>query len=144
MLSLISNGPLIEYGMQPSEPPCGSKYQCKSSSHHWAALQQDYKCSPDEWQHKRMVQNNSRSKARMSSVTHPLQQFSRTDRIESDALEENDGKFSIGDRNIINLRFADGMGALAEEEQELKTLIESLDKTARSIRWGSVTTRSNQ
>ena len=47
-------------------------YQCKSSSHHWAALWQGYKCSPDEWQHRRMTQNNSRSKARMSSVTcHP-------------------------------------------------------------------------
>ena len=29
----------------------------------------------------RMVQNNSRSKARMSSVTHPLQYFSRTDHV---------------------------------------------------------------
>ena len=28
-----------------------------------------------------MVQNNSRSKARMSSVTHPLQHFSRTDHV---------------------------------------------------------------
>ena len=34
---------------------------------------------PDEWQHRRMVQNNSGSKARMSSVTHPLQHFSRMD-----------------------------------------------------------------
>ena len=57
------------------------QYQCKSSSHHWAALWQGYKCSPDEWQHRRMVQNNSRSKARMSSVTHPLQHFSRTDHV---------------------------------------------------------------
>ena len=32
-------------------------------------------CSPDEWQHGRMVQNSSRSRARMSSVAHPLQQF---------------------------------------------------------------------
>ena len=47
----------------------------------------------------------------------------------SDALGEHDGKFSIGGRNIINLRLADGMGALAEEEQELKALIESFDKT---------------
>ena len=39
------------------------------------------KASPDEWQHRRMVQNNSRSKARMSSVTHPLQHFSRTDHV---------------------------------------------------------------
>ena len=29
----------------------------------------------------RMVQNDSRSKARMSSVTHPLQHFSRTDHV---------------------------------------------------------------
>ena len=31
----------------------------------------------DEWQHRKMVQNNSRSKSRMSSVTNPLQHFSR-------------------------------------------------------------------
>ena len=35
----------------------------------------------DKWQHRRMVQNSSRSKARMSSVTHPLQHFSRTDHV---------------------------------------------------------------
>ena len=55
------------------------QYQCKSSSHHLAALRQGHKYSPDEWQHWRMVQNNSRSKARMSCVTHPRQHFSRTD-----------------------------------------------------------------
>ena len=38
----------------------------------------DKAISPGEWQHRRMVQNNRRSKARMSSVTHPLQHFSRT------------------------------------------------------------------
>ena len=43
--------------------------------------------------------------------------------IMSDAQEEHDGKVSIGDRNITNLRFAD------EEEQELHALVESLDKT---------------
>ena len=32
-------------------------------------------------QHRRMVQNNSRSEATMSSVTHPLQHFSRTDHV---------------------------------------------------------------
>ena len=99
------------------------QYQCKSSSHHWAALWQAYKCSPDEWQHRRMVQNNSRSKARMSSVTHPLQHF--FERIMSDALEQHDGKVSIGG----NLRFADDTDALAEEEQELEAIVESLDKT---------------
>ena len=47
----------------------------------------------------------------------------------SDALEEHDGKVSIGGRNITNLRFVDDIHALAEEEQELEALVESLDKT---------------
>ena len=51
----------------------------------------------------------------------------------SDALEEHDGKISIGGRNIISLQFADDIDALAEEEQELEALVESLDKT--SIRY---------
>ena len=38
-------------------------------------------------------------------------------------------KVSIGVRNITNLRFADDIDALAEEEQELEALAESLDKT---------------
>ena len=46
----------------------------------------------------------------------------------SDALEEHDGKVSIGGRNITNLRFADDIDAQAEEEQELG-LVECLDKT---------------
>ena len=52
------------------------------------------------------------------------------ERIMSDALEEHDGKVSIGGRNITNLRFADDIDSLAEEEQELEALVvESLDKT---------------
>ena len=51
------------------------------------------------------------------------------ERIMSDALEEHDGKVSIGGRNITNLWFADDIDALAEEEQELEALVESLDKT---------------
>ena len=47
----------------------------------------------------------------------------------SDAQEEYNGKVSIGSRNITNLRFADSRDSLAEEEQELKALVESLDKT---------------
>ena len=50
-------------------------------------------------------------------------------RIMSDALGEHDGKVSIGGRNITNLRFADDIDTLAEEEQELEALVESLDKT---------------
>ena len=46
----------------------------------------------------------------------------------SDTLEEHDGKVSIGGRTITDLRFADDIDALAEEEQELEALVESLDK----------------
>ena len=51
------------------------------------------------------------------------------ERIMSDALEEHDGKVSIGGRSITNHRFADDIDALAEEEQELEPLGESLDRT---------------
>ena len=37
--------------------------------------------------------------------------------------------FGIGGSNITNLLFADDTDALAEEEQKLETLNESLDKT---------------
>ena len=50
------------------------------------------------------------------------------ERIMSDAQEEHVGKVSIGGRNITNLRFADDIDALAEEEQELEALVESLHK----------------
>ena len=51
------------------------------------------------------------------------------ERIMPDALEENDGKVSTGGRKVTNLRFADDIDALAEEEQELEALVENLDKT---------------
>ena len=47
----------------------------------------------------------------------------------SDALEDHNRKVSIGGRNITNLRFADDLDVLAEEEQELEALVENLDKT---------------
>ena len=46
----------------------------------------------------------------------------------SDALEEHDGKVSIRGKNTTNLRYADDIDAVAEEEQELEALVESLDK----------------
>ena len=49
-------------------------------------------------------------------------------RIISDALEEHGRRVSIGGRNITNLRFADDIDSLAEVEQELEALVESLDK----------------
>ena len=46
----------------------------------------------------------------------------------TDALEDHDGTVSIGGRTIINLRFADDIDGLAEEEEELAKLVERLDK----------------
>ena len=56
------------------------------------------------------------------------------ERIMSDTQDEHDEKVSIGDRNINNLQFADDEDALAEKEQELETLVESLDKTCTSYK----------
>ena len=94
-----------------------------------------------EWQHRRMVQNNSRSKARSLLSATLFNIFSRTvflERIMPDAPEEHDGKVSKGGRNMTNLRFADDIDVLAEEEQELEALVESLDKLAQGLRWRSV------
>ena len=52
----------------------------------------------------------------------------------SDALEEHDGKVSLDDRAITNLKFADDINAVAEEEQELEALVESLYKTCASYK----------
>ena len=52
----------------------------------------------------------------------------------TDALEEIDGKVSIGRKNITNLWFADDIHALAEEGQELEALVERLEKPAQGIR----------
>ena len=49
-------------------------------------------------------------------------------------LEDHNGKVSIGRRNITNLRFANDIDALAEEEQELEALVECLDKTCTRYR----------
>ena len=38
----------------------------------------------------------------------------------TDALEDHEGTVSIGRRTITNLRFADDIAGLAEEEEELQ------------------------
>ena len=63
----------------------------------------------------------------MSAVTHFLQHFLK--QIMSDALEEHNGKVSKGGRNITNLRGAEDIDAVAEEEQELEALVKRTDKT---------------
>ena len=47
----------------------------------------------------------------------------------TDALEDHEGTVSIGGRTITNLRFADDIDRLAEEE-EPTNLVEHLDKSS--------------
>ena len=73
------------------------------------------------------VQNNSRNEAMMSSVTQPLQYF--LERTMAERLWKNMMESWHRRQKITNLRFADDIDALAQEEQELEALVKSLDKT---------------
>ena len=127
MSSLISKKPLTEYGMQLYRPSCGStismqivrtivKLYGKATS----AVQMN--SSIGEW-------FRTTVGVRQECLLSPILFNIFLERIMSDALVEHDGKVSIGGRNITNLWFADDLDALAEEEQELEALAESLDKT---------------
>ena len=63
----------------------------------------------------------------MSFVTYLLQHF--LERIMFDTLKDYDGKASLSGRNITSLWFINDIDVLAEKEQKLETLVESLDKT---------------
>ena len=52
----------------------------------------------------------------------------------TDVLEQHDGKVSIAGRNIYTLLFADGVDALADEEQEKEILVEKIDKICTSYK----------
>ena len=54
---------------------------------------------------------------------HPPSSTIFLEGVMSDALEERDGKVSIGGRTITNQRLADDIDVLAEEEQELEALV---------------------
>ena len=84
-------------------------------------LRQCYKCNQGEWQHGRMLQNNNR--VRQGLVCHLSSSTFFSNGLCPDALEEHDEKVSIDGRNFTNLRFADDIDALAEEEQEPGALV---------------------
>ena len=44
--------------------------------------------------------------------------------------DDHEGTVGIGGRTITNLRFADDIGGLAGEEEELAKLVERLDKAS--------------
>ena len=52
------------------------------------------------------------------------------ERIMTNALEDHEGSVSIGGRTITNIRFADGIDALARKEEELFKLVNQLEKAS--------------
>ena len=65
--------------------------------------------------------------------SHSSFAFSKTrfSKFMTDALEDHVGKVSTGSRNITSLQFADDISVLGEEEQEIKALVDSLQKTCK-------------
>ena len=57
--------------------------------------------------------------------------------ILTDALEDLEGTVIIGSRTITNLRFADDINGLAEEEEKLTKLVERLDIDKASTMYGT-------
>ena len=48
------------------------QHQRQHHTSHWKSVWQGPECSPVQWQHRRMVQNYSRSSTKVSSLTNPL------------------------------------------------------------------------
>ena len=76
----------------------------------------------------------------MFTVTQPFQRISGKD-SDRHALDDHEGTASIGRRTINNLRFADDIDGLAEEEKELTKLADRLDKTSTAHDYRSVSRR---
>ena len=64
----------------------------------------------------------------MSALTHPLQNISGKDRDRH--LRGSRRHCQHGGRTITNLHFADDIGGLAGEEEELANLVERFDKAS--------------
>ena len=48
------------------------QHQCQHHTSHWKSVWQGPECSPVQWQHRRMVQNYSKSSTRVFTLTNPL------------------------------------------------------------------------
>ena len=57
------------------------KHQCQHHTSHWKSVWQGPECSPVQWQHRRMVQNYSRSSTRVSALTNPLWHLRRENHV---------------------------------------------------------------
>ena len=61
----------------------------------------------------------------------------KTTKQQEERKKEHGGKITIGCRAITSLQFSDYIDALAEEEQELEALDESLDNTCSRYKNGN-------
>ena len=122
MSSVISKKPLTEYGTQPYGPSISANLVC--------TIGQLYDKAKSPVQMNGSIGERFRTTVgvRQGCLLPPTLFNIFLDRIMSDALEEHDGKVSLGGINITNLWFADDIDALAEEEQELEALVEILHK----------------
>ena len=111
MSSVISKKPLTEYGTQPYGPSISANLDCTIGQ------LCDKATSP--------VQMNGSIGERFITTVGVRQGYLLSptlfniflERTISDALEEHDGKVSMGGRNITNLQFADDIDALAEKSR---------------------------
>ena len=66
----------------------------------------------------------------MGCLLSPVLFIISSERVMTDALEDNKGTVSIGGRTITNLCFADDIDGLAGEEEEQAKLVEHFDKAS--------------
>ena len=66
----------------------------------------------------------------MGCLLSPILFIISSERVMTDALEDNKGTVSIGGRTITNLCFADDIDGLAGEEEEQAKLVERFDKAS--------------
>ena len=110
--------------MQPYGPP----YRSSISANLVCTTEQLYDTAISAVQMNGSVEGGFRTTVRQGCLLSATFFYIFLKWVISDALEEHDGKVSIGGRNIINLRFSDDIDTLAEEEQELDALVERFDK----------------
>ena len=100
--------------------------QCQHHTCHWKSVWQRTECSPVQWQHRRLVQNYSRSPTRVSTLTISLQRLPRENHMRGTGWP-----WSIGGRLITIFCFADDIVVNAEEKEEAGVLVDRLDTTTK-------------
>ena len=113
--------------MNPYGQLWGIQYQCQHRTSNWKSVWQGPEYRPVQWQHRRMVQNYSRSW--QGCLLSPTLFNIFLERIMCEALDDHEGSVSIRGWLITNFRFADDIIINAEVEDEAGVLVDCLDTT---------------